>query len=43
VKNGLESVWRELRELPDETVIDEFFTDTVSIYQAPFLGIIDRL
>jgi hypothetical protein len=43
VKNGLESVWRELRGLPDETVIDNAFTDTISIYQAPFLGIIDRL
>ena len=43
VKNGLESVWRELRGLPDETVIDNSFTDTISIYQAPFLGIIDKL
>jgi hypothetical protein len=43
VKNGLESVWRELRGLPDETIIDNAFTDTISIYQAPFLGIIDRL
>ena len=43
VKNGLESVWRELRGLPNETVIDNSFTDTISIYQAPFLGIIDRL
>ena len=43
VKNGLESVWRQLRGLPDETVIDDSFTDTISIYQAPVLGIIDRL
>lgn len=43
VKNGLESVWRELRGLPNETMIDDSFTDTISIYQAPFLGIIDRL
>lgn len=43
VKNGLESVWRELRGLSNETVIDNSFTDTISIYQAPFLGIIDRL
>ena len=43
VKNGLESVWRELRGLPDGTMIDDSFTDTISIYQAPFLGIIDRL
>lgn len=43
VKNGLESVWRELRGLPVGTVIDNTFTDTISIYQAPFLGIIDRL
>ena len=43
VKNGLESVWRELRGLPNETVIDDSFTDTISIYQAPFLGIIERL
>ena len=43
IKNGLESVWRELRGIPDETAIDEFFTDTISIYQAPILGIIERL
>jgi hypothetical protein len=43
VKNGLESVWRELRGLSNEIVIDDSFTDTISIYQAPFLGIIDRL
>jgi hypothetical protein len=43
LKNGLESVWRELRGLPDEVVIDERFTDTISIYQAPVLGIIDKL
>jgi hypothetical protein len=43
LKNGLESVWRELRGLPDEVIIDEQFTDTISIYQAPILGIIDKL
>jgi hypothetical protein len=43
VKNNLESVWRELRGISDEIVIDESFTDTISIYQAPILGIIDRL
>jgi hypothetical protein len=42
-KNGLESVWRELRGLPDDVQIDELFTDTISIYQAPLLGIIDKL
>jgi hypothetical protein len=43
VKNNLQSVWRELRELSDEVVIDDSYTDTISIYQAPILGIIDRL
>lgn len=43
VKNGLESVWRELRGLSDKTVIDDSFTDTIPIHQAPILGIIDRL
>ncbi|MES2518986.1 MAG: hypothetical protein V4585_12810 [Bacteroidota bacterium] len=43
IKNGLESIWRELRGFSDEIVIDESFTDTISIYQAPILGIIDRL
>ena len=42
LKNGLESVWRELRGLSDKTVIDDSFTDTFSIYQAPVLGIIDK-
>lgn len=43
IKNGLESVWRQLRGLSDEVVIDEYYTDTISIYQAPILGIIDKL
>lgn len=43
IKNGLESVWRELRRLPDEVVIDEYYSDTISIYQAPILGIIEKL
>ena len=42
LKNGLESVWRELRGLSDKTVIDDSFTDTFSIYQDPVLGIIDK-
>ncbi len=43
IKNDLECVWRELRALSDETVMDESFTDTISIYGAPMLGIIDKL
>ncbi len=43
VKNNLQSVWRELRGLSDDVVIDDLYTDTISIYQAPILGIIDRL
>ena len=43
LKNGLESVWRELRGLSDEVVIDKNYIDTISISQAPILGIIDKL
>ena len=43
IKNSLELVWRELRGLSDEVVIDEHYMDIVSINQAQILGIIDRL
>ena len=43
VKNNLQSVWRELRGLSEDVIIDDLYTDTISIYQAPILGIIDRL
>lgn len=40
VKNGLEIVWKELRGLSDDIVIDKKYSDTISIYQATVLGII---
>ena len=43
VKNNLVLVWRELRGLSDEVVIDDSYTDTISIHQAPILGIIGKL
>ncbi len=43
VKNNLQSVWRELRGLSSDVVIDDSYSDTISIYQAPILGIIERL
>lgn len=40
VKNGLEIVWKQLRGLSDDIVIDKKYSDTISIYQATVLGII---
>lgn len=38
--NHLTEIWKKLRGFDENTVIDESFTDTISIYQAPFLGLI---
>jgi hypothetical protein len=43
MKNNLETVWRKLRGIKDDIIIDESFTDTISIYQATILGIIEKL
>jgi hypothetical protein len=43
VNNELVDIWKDLRGMPKETVIDESFEDSISIYQAPFLGLIKEL
>ena len=43
VNNELVDIWKDLRGMPKETVIDELFEDSISIYQAPFLGLIKEL
>ena len=43
VNNDLVDVWKDLRGMPKETVIDESFEDSISIHQAPILGLIKEL
>lgn len=43
VNNELVDIWKDLRGLPKETLIDESFEDSISIYQAPILGLIKEL
>ena len=43
VNNELVDIWKDLRGMPKETVIDELFEDSISIYQASFLGLIKEL
>lgn len=43
VNNGLVEAWRELRGIDEGVLIDEDFTDSISIYQAKSLGIIEKL
>jgi hypothetical protein len=43
VNNELVDIWKDLRGIPKETVIDESFEDSISIYQAPILGLIKEL
>jgi hypothetical protein len=38
--NNLTETWKKLRGFDESVLIDESFTDTISIYQAPFLGLI---
>lgn len=38
--NNLTEIWKKLRGFEEDTVIDESFTDTISIYQASYLGLI---
>ena len=40
IDNNLTEIWKKLRGFEDDMVIDESFTDTISIYQAPYLGLI---
>ncbi len=43
VTNDLVEIWRDLRGISKEILIDESFEDSISIYQAPFLGLIKEL
>lgn len=40
IDNNLTEIWKKLRGFEEDMVIDESFTDTISIYQAPYLGLI---
>lgn len=43
VANGLVELWKELRNITEETMIDDTFEDTISINQAPILGLVKEL
>ena len=43
VENNLVSLWKELRGFSDEILIDETFEDSISIFQAPTLGLIKEI
>lgn len=43
VKNGLINIWKDLRGISEEILIDESFEDTISIHQAPILGLIKEI
>lgn len=43
VANGLVDLWKELRNITEETIIDDTFEDTISINQAPILGLVKEL
>lgn len=43
VNNELVDIWKDLRGIPNETLIDESFEDSISIHQAPILGLIKEL
>ncbi|MEA5461476.1 hypothetical protein VB796_20590 [Arcicella sp. LKC2W] len=43
INNGLVDVWKKLRGFSDDIIIDESFTDRVSIFQAVNLGIVQAL
>jgi hypothetical protein len=40
LENNLTETWKKLRGFDDSVVIDDSFTDTISIYEAPSLGLI---
>lgn len=43
VENNLVILWKELRGFSDEILIDETFEDSISIFQAPALGLIKEI
>lgn len=43
VDNQLVDIWKDLRGFSKDYIIDESFEDSVSIYQAPFLGLVKEL
>ncbi len=43
ISNDLVDIWKDLRGISKETLIEESFEDSISIYQAPFLGLVKEL
>jgi hypothetical protein len=43
VNNDLVEIWKDLRGISKETYIDETYEDSISIYQAPLLGLVKEL
>jgi hypothetical protein len=43
IKNGLVEVWKKLRGFSEDVIIDEDFTDRISIFQTVNLGIVQAL
>jgi hypothetical protein len=43
INNGLIEVWKKLRGFSDDIIIDENFTDKISIFQTVSLGIVHEL
>ena len=43
IKNGLVDVWKKLRGFSENVIIDENFTDKISIFQSVSLGIVKEL
>ncbi|MEA5461915.1 hypothetical protein VB796_22790 [Arcicella sp. LKC2W] len=43
LENGLVDIWKDLRNFPADTLIDDAFEDSVSIYQAQILGLIKEI
>ena len=43
IKNGLIDVWKKLRGFSEDMIIDEDFTDKISIFQTVSLGIVHEL
>ncbi len=43
VRNNLVDIWKDLRGIPTETLIDESFEDSISLHQAPLLGLVKEL
>jgi hypothetical protein len=43
VGNKLVDIWKDLRGISKETLIDEFFEDSISIHDAPLLGLVKEL